>query len=231
MPCGNYIISTEVENKMQSETIAGVTLTKPNSRRKRKAIVNAAKKVFLEQGFEAANMNRISEEANVSKRTIYKHFENKYELFIAIIHNLCDYVAESMSSENQPDNKQLSMEDYLKWLGINFLQNIYKPEQIELYRTVTAEAKTSPEIGIAFFDGPISRSEHIIYDYFVEQTHQKKMVLKQPRIAASQFIGMLKGDMHMKLLFTKRKRVPSLEIEEMVEGTVDLFLNGAAPKN
>ena len=56
--------------------------------RKQAAILRAAVEEFCKRGFYAASMNRIAELAEVSKRTLYKHFESKQTLFEAIIEEL-----------------------------------------------------------------------------------------------------------------------------------------------
>ena len=57
--------------------------------RKRAAIVAAARQVFLENGYAQASMDRIAESAAVSVKTIYRHFENKDELFSAVMQPAC----------------------------------------------------------------------------------------------------------------------------------------------
>jgi len=52
---------------------------------KRKSILNAAVKVFLSEGFENASMDRISEAAAASKRTVYNHFPRKEDLLRSVI--------------------------------------------------------------------------------------------------------------------------------------------------
>lgn len=52
--------------------------------RKRRSIVDAAIDEFGEHGFNGANMARIAQRAEVSSRTLYKHFESKDVLFDAI---------------------------------------------------------------------------------------------------------------------------------------------------
>ncbi|GAK87792.1 transcriptional regulator TetR family [Vibrio ponticus] len=55
------------------------------SEQKRLAIIEAAKQEFIENGFLAANMNNICTAAEVSKRTLYRHFESKELLFEAVL--------------------------------------------------------------------------------------------------------------------------------------------------
>src|ERR1700674_722659 len=52
---------------------------------RREAILDAAKDVFLDQGYELATMDAIAERAATTKRTVYAHFENKERLFAAMV--------------------------------------------------------------------------------------------------------------------------------------------------
>ena len=52
---------------------------------KRQQIIEGARRVFIEMGFDAASMNDITRAAGVSKGTIYVYFANKEELFEALI--------------------------------------------------------------------------------------------------------------------------------------------------
>lgn len=56
--------------------------------RKRAAIVEAAVCEFKSRGYYAGSMQRIAEMAEVSKRTLYKHFASKEALFEAIVEEL-----------------------------------------------------------------------------------------------------------------------------------------------
>ena len=51
-------------------------------------IMDAARVEFLDNGFGDASMDRIAKGADVSKRTLYKYFESKEKLFLAIIDQL-----------------------------------------------------------------------------------------------------------------------------------------------
>src|SRR5215475_5778703 len=51
---------------------------------KKLAVLKAALRLFLEQGFGATSMDAIAREAGVSKATLYAHVKSKEELFAAI---------------------------------------------------------------------------------------------------------------------------------------------------
>ncbi|WP_101790847.1 TetR/AcrR family transcriptional regulator [Nonomuraea indica] len=63
--------------------------TTPRPRRgltgKRQAILDGALTVFARDGYTRASIDAISAEAGVSTRTIYNHFADKAELFLAVI--------------------------------------------------------------------------------------------------------------------------------------------------
>ena len=50
-----------------------------------KRLIEVAKKEFLENGFEGASIRTIAREAQTSPRAVYTRFENKEELFSAVI--------------------------------------------------------------------------------------------------------------------------------------------------
>jgi TetR/AcrR family transcriptional regulator, mexJK operon transcriptional repressor len=60
------------------------------SERKREAIVTAAVRLFLRDGFERTSVDAIAEEARVSKRTIYNHYGDKENLFLSVIGDAYD---------------------------------------------------------------------------------------------------------------------------------------------
>lgn len=51
----------------------------------RQRILEAANKVFIEQGFEKASLSEIAREAQVTRGAIYWHFENKNDIFIELL--------------------------------------------------------------------------------------------------------------------------------------------------
>src|ERR1051326_809369 len=52
---------------------------------KRRQILDGARKVFMDLGFDGASMNEIARAAGVSKGTLYVYFTDKSRLFEAIV--------------------------------------------------------------------------------------------------------------------------------------------------
>ena len=70
-------------------------------------LLDAARKVFVEQGYHAAAMDDIAERAGVSKPVLYQHFPGKLDLYLALLDEhadeLVDAVREALASTT--DNK------------------------------------------------------------------------------------------------------------------------------
>ncbi|MBN2050799.1 MAG: TetR/AcrR family transcriptional regulator [Spirochaetales bacterium] len=60
---------------------------KRDSEATRKHILQTAEKVFAEQGFDAARMDRIAREAGVNKALIYYYFDSKQAILLELIDN------------------------------------------------------------------------------------------------------------------------------------------------
>lgn len=183
--------------------------------------------MFLEHGFSGTSVDLIAETAGVSKRTVYKHFDDKNSLFSAVIQMLCERIVPS-----SVDALEVGTDDpgeILTELGVHFLERIYIPEQIELFRIVVSESRRFPELGEMMYRR-IRSQRAIVGQYLRELQEQKKICLPCEASAASQYFSLLKEDAHMRLLFGRRKRFSQVEIREMAECGVGVFLNGVVPR-
>ncbi len=63
----------------------GISERRERERERRKnEIINAAEKVFFKNGFENSSVEKIAEEAELSKATLYLYFKSKEELYYAV---------------------------------------------------------------------------------------------------------------------------------------------------
>ena len=93
---------------------------------KRRQIVDGARRVFLAQGYDGASMGEIARAAGVSKGTLYVYFENKEQLFDAIVMAESGGQAETIipADPNNPD-----IEDALMRIGIGFVHFLCRAEK------------------------------------------------------------------------------------------------------
>ncbi|WP_406408505.1 TetR/AcrR family transcriptional regulator [Streptomyces sp. NBC_01643] len=111
--------------------------------RKREAIINAALAAFLEEGYGGSSVNRIAASAGVSITTLYRHFDSKDDLFVAVIQEACDTSAQTAD----PQWLNLPPLEGLTEAGCELLEHILSEQQLALFRVVTRDAQRFPELG------------------------------------------------------------------------------------
>lgn len=114
---------------------------------KTRAIVDAARQLFLAKGFHAASMDAIAQAANVSKRTVYNRFPSKEDLFAATIEETCRRLLPVEVPELATGE---SARAFMNDMAHTVLRGILAPEAIALRRIATFEAQRKPELGIAY---------------------------------------------------------------------------------
>jgi len=79
-------------------------LPKPpkRSERSRKKILDSARAVFFEEGFERANLDEVARRAGLAKGTIYRHFDSKAELYVEVLVQNADTFLERMQRVVDP---------------------------------------------------------------------------------------------------------------------------------
>lgn len=113
------------------------------SQQKHLDIINAAKEEFIEHGFLAANMDRITSSAEVSKRTLYRHFESKEVLFESVLTIINDSVNENVSYQF---DEEKSTEEQLNDIAYKEIEILYQIYGISLARTIVMEFLRQPDM-------------------------------------------------------------------------------------
>jgi TetR/AcrR family transcriptional regulator len=75
-----------------------------------KAILDAAARLFSEQGYDGVSMRQIAEAARVSKANIYHHFQSKAALYLAILRSSADRLSalvENLAEGKGPFDRRL----------------------------------------------------------------------------------------------------------------------------
>jgi AcrR family transcriptional regulator len=156
---------------------------------KHSSIVAAAIQIFLKKGFESASMDEIAAAAQVSKRTVYQHFTNKEQLFQKI---LVEHWQSANITRQTLFNSAKSLTDNLKHFAKTFLDFVYQPQTMDLFRLLISESPRFPALAQSLvMNGKAPFTQELIH--FLEQ--QKKtgvLKIKDSERAASFFIGQLK---------------------------------------
>ena len=158
--------------------------------RKRQAIVEAAIAEFRSTGFESTSMDKIAATAGVSKRTVYNHFGDKENLFLAVVQRtfgrMIGLTDEILQRHLGDIRDQSAVEPALIAALLDVARTItVLPERAALIRLIIAEATRFPMLvqpwrdrgtvtdiisaqlsrladrGLLTFDDPIQATQHL----------------------------------------------------------------------
>ena len=188
---------------------------------KRAAILDAATRVFLEYGYGAASMGTIAVAAGVSKQTVYSHFGSKDALFGAIVRERCDRLLQPIRIADDHGKNPTAV---LTGIASRFVTLIMNPESRALFRAVVAESARFPELAEAFYrSGPALAVDNLAA-YLAEVDARGALKVAKPVLSARLFFGMLRGDLHLRLLLGIGPEPSAREIDAMVDHAVETFL-------
>lgn len=191
--------------------------------RKAEAILVAAERLFLSQGFAGTSMQDVATEANVAKATVYSNFPNKEELFAAVIHRRAE---NSKLDLTDVDLDSPDLAATLVELACAFLADIYSREQVELFQTVVSDARRFPQLGRMMIEGPFVETHGKITQFFERRVAAGDLVYDDPHMAAEYFISIIKAARHIPLVFNQPVKVDRPTIRSIAQGAVDIFLYG-----
>ena len=193
---------------------------------KRAAIVEAACALFLETGYGATSMDQIAATAEVSKRTVYGHFDGKEELFEGVMNGMCARLAGGCPLGDEwlgPPERVLTIAG--RWL----LKLITRPEAVALHRVVTGESARFPQLGKMFFRMGPGRMIEQFARYLAAQNIAGTLDVPDPEAAASRLLEMIRGPIHVPQLLGLREPPDDAEIEQTVDEAVRLFIAAHMP--
>ena len=170
---------------------------RPRSEAKRQDILEAATRLFTEQGYDGTSVDDIAAEAGVSKQTVYSHFGNKEHLFGVAV---AEKVRESGLDDEGIDASE-PPEVLLPRFARQFVGLVKSPEALRIYAICTNSTDSHPRISELFYrHGPLKTVE-VLAGYLDAQHRTGRLELGDPKAAAWQFFCMLKGEAHMRAQF------------------------------
>lgn len=110
---------------------------------RKELIVDAAARIFAEKGFSGTSNRDIGREAGVSPGLIYWYFEDKNDLFKAVVGRLFPLSALEFPDE---DADRLELERLLELIGTRFMAIMSQPDVQRLMRLAISEIIRFPDV-------------------------------------------------------------------------------------
>ena len=188
---------------------------------KRAAILEAAMAEFQAQGFRDTSMDRIAEHANVSKRTVYNHFESKEVLFRAIVSEMLDEQDDSITVAYDSNR---SLEEQLLELVHQDVELLHDDLFIGMARVLLAESFSTPDLARNAF-GDAAQHEHLLSRWIKAAADDGRLVVDDPSLATKQLKSLLKGLLFWPLVIGYGERPTKKTVNAIVHGAVRMFLD------
>ncbi len=151
---------------------------------KQRAIINAAKEVFTEHGYEGTSIKEIARRAGVATGTVYLYLRNKEALFNAIIDEVYETVLQEIVRERQKANNR---RDKLKASMAAALQTLGKHR--DLARLVmTPSNDRVPKVGVHLAD-LTNRLVQLVEADLAEAIEAGEIPAQDIHLAAVAFVG------------------------------------------
>jgi AcrR family transcriptional regulator len=194
---------------------------------KAESILAAATRTFLADGFGAVSMDTIAREAGVSKATVYSHFAGKEELFGAMVGRVCERHFETFSArELDPTDVRTS----LTTLGRRFLDLVLSPDAIAVHRIIVAEVTRFPALGEVFWRAGPERTLRQIEAFMRRAAAAGSLEIAEPRMAAEQFVGLVRGENHLRHLLRLEGEPDGSGVGDAVSAGVETFVRAFQPR-
>lgn len=169
----------------------------PRVIRSRTAVVDAARTLFLQQGYAGTTMDEIAERAGLTKRTVYNNFADKEALFIQIVEDVIAYAEEFARGLREQFPAAITAANLragLKDLGQQLALAIVRPEVVALRRLLIGEAQAFPELAREYFDRAPGQVIEALASGFECLGQAGLLRVTDARRAAAQFAYLVAGE-------------------------------------
>lgn len=199
---------------------------RPKDLEKRQALLDSAARLFLEQGFERTTVDAIAARAGVSKLTVYSHFDGKDGLFKALIAEKC---GEHFEAREFTALAPLGPREALTRVAKGFLSLMFHPDVVALHRVLMNAASHGSSMNQTFWDSGPAPTIDSLAALLGRFDANGELRVPRPAAAADQFLSMLKGVEHLRVLLNVGEVPGSRRLKALAEDTVDMFLRAYAP--
>jgi AcrR family transcriptional regulator len=195
-------------------------------RAKRRQILDGARAVFMDLGYDGASMGVIARAAGVSKGTLYVYFADKNRLFEAIVEQ------ESLEQGKAAFNfdPARDVETTLKDFGTAYIQLLCRPGGGSAIRTVMAIAERMPEVGRRFYERVIEMTVSRFTDYLNVHVAAGDLAIDDRRLAATQFMQMCQATLFQPFIFQAAPAPSAEQIAKVVNSATRIFLTAYRAK-
>jgi AcrR family transcriptional regulator len=187
---------------------------------KRRQILDGARKVFMDLGFDGASMGEIARSAGVSKGTLYVYFADKNRLFEAIVEETALEQGEIAFDFDASGDAATTLREF----GSAYIAMILRPDGGSAIRTVMAIAERMPEVGRRYYERVLQKTINRLAGHLHLHEKAGELVIDDRELAASQFLLTCQASLFLPFIFQAAPPPPPARVAEVVASAVRMFL-------
>jgi AcrR family transcriptional regulator len=187
---------------------------------KRRQILDGARRVFMDLGFDGASMGEIARAAGVSKGTLYVYFADKSRLFEAIVEQ--EVLEQGEIAFNFDPARDVAIT--LREFGCAYIELLCRPGGGSAIRTVMAIAERMPEVGRRYYERVLDKTINRLAAYLDAHVASGELVVEDRQLAASQFLMMCQASLFLPFIFQAAPAPSPERILQVVDSATRMFL-------
>lgn len=199
---------------------------RPVDRQKDLAIVDAAKTLFLHQGFAKTTIEQVARAAGVSKVTIYARFGDKETLFEQVVLAKVGEIEAHMALDPDDDRP---LAERLTALGATLMRFLLSAELLLFDGILVTEVRRVPGLGKRFFGAGPGRKRAQLTAIIARAAERGELAVDDPMRAAEDLLSLWLGFIHVQMKFGILPALDPATIEEKAARGVRLFMKAHAP--
>jgi AcrR family transcriptional regulator len=211
---------------MVAENASPLRLVGETDSAKRRQIIDGARKVFMDLGFDGASMGEIARAAGVSKGTLYVYFADKSGLFEAIVEE--ETLEQGKLTFNFDPERDVTTT--LMEFGQAYIQLLCRPGGGSATRTVMAIAERMPEVGRNFYNNVIAVTIARLAGYLEARAGLGDLVIEDIPLASTQFMQMCQASLFMPYIFQAAPTPSPERVREVIASATRMFLSAYGKK-
>lgn len=190
--------------------------------RKVAQVLEGAQKVFMSEGYDGAHVDAIAKAARVSKATIYSYFPDKRALFGAVAQAACQ--AQTRRAMSFADDEG-DFADRLYKGCRSFMEFLYSPFGLQMFRAVVAESARFPEFGRQFWaTGPGMAHAELVALFRQAEAQGDLRPISDYQLAAETLTELCKVYLHPRLLLGVIDKAHPGEMDRIARNAVETFM-------
>src|SRR3977135_570934 len=198
---------------MPVSTRATLSLVADEDSSKRRQILDGARKLFMDLGFDGASMGEIARAAGVSKGTLYVYFADKNHLFEAIVEE--ESLAQGKVAFNFDPAR--GVETTLPEFGRAYIQLLCRPGGGSAIRTVMSIAERMPDVGRRFYEDVLEETIGRLAAYLEARVAAQDLAIDDCQLAASQFMMTCQASLFLPFVFQAAPPPSAERMAQVVE--------------